>query len=176
MTVRADDWQPTLDDPEVQQYIFEEVGEEGLELALYLEKNQPVSGVQILEDHGDRKPSDVRKVLYRMMEAHVAEYDKDTDAKGWETFHWTLDLNEVKYILRRRWADELTNLRKQVRFEKDHQFYACPDRHRRIVFEDAMEMEFTCPVCRQPMDVLEDKEIAVQLQDRIDELEPFFKA
>jgi transcription initiation factor TFIIE subunit alpha len=110
------------------------------------------------------------------MEAHVAEYDKDTDSKGWETFYWDLDLNEIKYILRRRWADELLHLRSQVQFEKDHQFYSCKSQHRRIVFEDAMDLDFRCPVCQEPMGSVRNGETVKALEKRIDELAPHFPA
>ncbi len=176
MTIRDGDWEPSLDDSEVQAYLRDEVGEEGLEMARYLEEHPHVSGVDILEVFKDRKPSAVRKVLYRMMEAHAAEYEKDTDAKGWETFYWDLDLNEVKLILRRRWADELLHLRQQVRFESDHQFYACSHQHRRMVFEDAMDLQFQCPVCQEAMAPVRNREVITRLQERIHELAPHFAA
>ncbi len=165
MTIRGADWKPTLTDTEVQTYLFDEVGEEGLEMAEYLLEKSPVSGVDILEDFEDRKPSDVRKVLYRMMEAHAAEYEKETDKSGWETFIWSLDLPEIGLILRRRWADELLHLRKQLKFEQDHEFYACPSLHRRIVFEDAMDVDFHCPVCHEPMQPVENDDVIAALQE-----------
>ncbi|HET6398459.1 MAG TPA: hypothetical protein VFH47_02770 [Candidatus Thermoplasmatota archaeon] len=174
MPIRPDDWEPKLEDPEVQQYIIEEVGEEGIEMATYLREAQPAKGEDILEHFKERKASEVRKVLYRMMEAHCAEYEKDTDSKGWETFIWRLDLMEIKYILRRRWADELENLQKQLKFEQDHQFYSCPDMHRRILFEDAFDLQFNCPVCHQMMSPVQTNEVQRALKRRIDELEPFF--
>jgi len=174
MTIKADDWAPTLQDPEIQQYLFEEVGEAGLTMAAYLAENEPVSGVDILEAHVEEKPSAVRKILYALMEAHAAEYEKDTDAKGWETFSWRLDLMEIKYILRRRWADELLHLRKQLKFEEDHQFYWCTEKHRRMIFEDAMDIDFKCPVCQVAMQPADTSNVKGNLLERITELEPYF--
>ncbi len=125
VTIRGESWKPQLSDPEVLQYLLEEVGEDGLEMARFLESHPHISGVDLQDAFKDRKASTIRKVLYRMMEAHAAEYAKDTDSKGWETFYWDLDLREVGLILRRRWAAELLALRKQIKFEEDHQFYAC---------------------------------------------------
>lgn len=174
MSVRDESWKPSLEDAEVQAYIREEVGEEGLAMAKYLLEHPRVSGVDILEHYKEQKPSAVRKVLYRMMEAHVAEYDKDTDAKGWETFYWDLDLNEVKFILRRRWADELRHLRKQLKFEEDHQFYSCKAQHRRITFEDALDLNFQCPACGEAMDLVRTGDVQKALKSRIQELAPHF--
>lgn len=175
MSVRGADWKPQLTDPEVQAYLFDEVGEEALEMAEFLQEHNPISGVDIVEHFEDRKPSDVRKVLYRMMEAHAAEYEKETDASGWETFIWNLDLPEIGLILRRRWADELLHLRKQIQFENDHEFYACPSSHRRIIFEDAMDIDFQCPVCQEPMQPVANEDIVAALQERVDELAPAFE-
>jgi transcription initiation factor TFIIE subunit alpha len=174
VAVRDEDWVPTLEDPEVQDYIKAEAGEECMAMAAYLREHPGISSVDIVEHHKEQKPSAVRKLLYRLMEAHVAEYAKDTDAKGWETFTWDLDLNEIKYILRRRWADELLHLRQQLRFDEDHQFYSCKEQHRRILFEDAMDMQFQCPVCHEPMNQVRTSDVRKALQARIAELEPHF--
>lgn len=174
MSVRDDDWEPSLTDPEVVGYIQEEVGDDGMEMARYLQEHPHISGVDVLEAFKERKASEVRKVLYRLMEAHAAQYEKDTDAKGWETFYWDLDLMEIKHILRRRWADELLHLRQQLRFEEDHQFYSCADQHRRITFEDAVDLNFQCPVCRAPMNPVRTADVRKALRDRIAELEPHF--
>lgn len=174
--MRGADWVPALEDPEIEAYIRDEVGDEGLAMARYLREHPHVSGVDLLESYKEQKPSAVRKILYRMMEAHVAEYEKDTDSKGWETFYWDLDLNEVKHILRRRWADELLHLRQQLKFEEDHQFYSCPEQHRRILFEDAMDIDFLCPGCSKPMQPVRTGDVRKALEKRITELEPFFES
>lgn len=176
MKVRDDDWEPRLQDEEVQRYILDEVGPEGAEMARYLQQHPGVSGVDIVEAQKEKKASDVRKVLYKMMEAHCAEYEKDTDSKGWETFLWHLDLNEIKYILRRRWADELLHLRKQIKFYDDHQFFACPTRPQPIEFEEAMEMNFICPHCQKPLVGKNIEGLKADLKTRVEELAPHFQA
>jgi transcription initiation factor TFIIE subunit alpha len=168
--VRSQDWEPRFKDKEIQQYLIEEAGEDSLPVFEYILKNEPISGVDILEAFGDAKPSEVRKKLYRLMQAHALEYHKDTDTKGWETFEWRTDLPELKLIHIRRWQDELRHLRKQLQFEKDHEFYACPHRHRRIIFEDAMDLEFHCPVCSEPMEPIDNQDVLAALQERIDEI------
>ncbi len=167
---RDPSWQPTLDDPEVQAHILAEVGEEGVEMAKYLHENEPIGSVEILEHYEETKPSEVRKVLYRLMDAHVAEYEKDTDAQGWETFTWRMTLNEIKHVLLRRWADARLQVEKQIRFEKDHQFYACSAAHRRIVFEDAIDIGFHCPVCNEPMNEFDNQPVIEQLEEELDHL------
>lgn len=174
--MRGPDWQPSLDDPEIQAYILDEVGEDGLEMAAFIAEHEPIGGVDILEKHEEEKPSTVRKVLYAMMQAKVAEYEKDTDAKGWETFIWRLNLNQMKYVLQRRWQDELAHLRIQLKFEQDNEFYTCPSSHRRMVFEDAMDLQFQCPVCGEMMSPTDNSDVKQALEERINELVPVLEA
>lgn len=174
VAVRDDEWIPSLEDAEVRTYILDEVGPEGMEMAKYLQDHPGVSGVDVLEAFKAQKPSQVRRTLYRLMEAHAAEYEKETDGKGWETFLWHVDLMEIKYILRRRWADEVRNLRRQLKFERDHEFYACKAQHRRMLFEDAVDLQFLCPVCHEAMQPVRTLDVQRALQDRLAELEPYF--
>jgi transcription initiation factor TFIIE subunit alpha len=169
--VRGTDWQPRFEDPEVQEYLKEAAGPDGAQLFKFILDREPIGSVDILESHAERPASQVRKLLYRLMQAHALEYEKDTDAKGWETFTWRTDLPEVKIIHVRRWQDELSHLRVQVRFEKDHEFYSCESRHRRITFEDALDLEFQCPVCHEPMNPVDNSEVVAALEARVHELD-----
>ncbi len=173
--VRSPDWKPAFDDPEIQEYLFEAAGEEGLEIFRYILDNEPVSGEDITEHFDDRKPSAVRKVLYALMQAHALEYHKDTDTKGWETFTWATDLPEIQLIHKRRWEEEATSLRKQLKVEEDHQFYACVDMHERVMFEDAMDLDFKCPSCDAPMEPIPNDEAIARIKERLDGLEVAFK-
>lgn len=168
--MKAKDWMPRLDDPLVQEYIRERVGEEGLSVAALIAEKEPVQGVEILETIKD-KPSNVRKILYRLEDARVAEYQKDTDKTGWETFIWRLTLNEVKYQINKERQRLLRDLENQVQLEKENSFYLCPQGHQRTIFEEAVGLEFKCPECSQPMNFVDNKERIRELETAIGELE-----
>ncbi len=169
--VRSPDWKPKFEDPEIQAYLFDVAGEEGLEIFQYILDTEPVSGEDITEHFDDRKPSAVRKVLYKLMQAHALEYHKDTDTKGWETFTWATDLPELRLIHMRRWQAEAKDLRTQLKFEEDHQFYACTDLHERVMFEDAMDMDFLCPECDQAMEPVTNEDDIKRIKKRLDGLQ-----
>ncbi len=153
-------------------YIEEEVGEGGMAMAKYLEASEPIGSVEILEEHDDVKPAEVRKVLYRLMDAHVAEYEKDTDAKGWETFTWHMTLDNVKHVLMTRWAERRLELEKAIKFEHGHEFYACPEGHARQPFEDAIENGFHCPQCNAAMQPHDNAEIIAAMEAELESLVP----
>lgn len=168
--VKAKDWTPSLEDPLVQEYIRERVGEEGLGIAALIRDKEPIQGVDILEAVKD-KPSNVRKVLYRLEDARVAEYQKDTDKTGWETFIWRLTLNEVKYQINKERQRLLRDLRSQLQLEKENSFYLCDQGHQRTIFEEAVSLEFKCPECSDPMNFVDNRERIKELDKAIDELE-----
>lgn len=144
------DWNPQLDDPVIRAYIVETAGELGLDLAELIRDNQPILGVDITE-LVDEKASTVRKALYKLEEARVAEYEKDTDKSGWETFTWQLTLNEVKYLINNQRKEALAHLKQRLAFEANTEWYACEEEHPRVDFEAGIECNFQCPVCEKPM-------------------------
>ena len=46
-------------------------------MAKFLQYHPHISGVDVLEAFKERKASEVRKVLYRLMESHVALYENN---------------------------------------------------------------------------------------------------
>lgn len=163
------DWEPTLKDRVIQDYIRERVGEEGLSIAKLIEKKQPVQGVELLETVQD-KPSNVRKTLYKLEDARVAEYQKDTDKTGWETFVWRLTLNEVKHQLNKENKKQLGKLETQLQLERENSFYICPDNHERTIFEEAAKGEFKCPQCGELMNFVDNKDRLRDIEQRIAKL------
>lgn len=164
------DWVPTLEDPVIREYIYEATGEQGMVLAEIIRDNQPILGVDIVEMVED-KPSNVRRVLYRLEEARVAEYEKDTDRSGWETFTWRMTLNEVKYLINQQRKEQLDHLRNRLNFEEITAFYQCPEDHPRVDFDTAIELDFKCPVCDIPMENIDNSDEIARLQETIRNLE-----
>ena len=164
------DWTPTLDDPVVRAYITEAAGELGLTLAQIIRDHQPVLGVD-LTGLVEEKASTVRKAMYKLEEARVAEYEKDTDKSGWETFTWKLTLSEVKYLINNQRREQLDHLKQRLDYEMNTEFYACSEDHPRVGFEVAMESNFECPVCRAPMMNVDNSDNVERLARQIRELE-----
>jgi transcription initiation factor TFIIE subunit alpha len=164
------DWEPTLDDPIIVAYIRERVGEEGLPVAQLIKEKQPVQGVDILEIMSDQKASAVRKILYKLEDARVAEYMKDTDKTGWETFVWRLTLNEVKYQINKERHKMLKDFEHLLELEKENSFYQCENGHERVIFEDGLALEFRCPECGQPLNFVENEDRVGELENVIEKL------
>lgn len=139
-------------------------------MAKLIQQREPVQGVEILETVQD-KPSNVRKILYRLEDARVAEYQKDTDKTGWETFLWRLTLHEVKHQINKERRRLMLQLNEQLRTEKENSFYICGDSHQRVIFEEALKAEFKCPTCAKPMSVTDNEVRIKALESAVRDLE-----
>jgi transcription initiation factor TFIIE subunit alpha len=164
------DWVPALNDPAIRDYIIEHAGELGLVVAGLIREHQPILGVDLVE-LVDEKASTVRKAMYRLEEARVAEYEKDTDKSGWETFTWRLTLNEVKYLINHQRKERLAHLKERLDFAAQTEFYQCPNEHPRVDFESAMEIDFKCPHCDTMMANVDNSDHIERLVREIHELE-----
>lgn len=163
------DWNPELQDTVIREYIIEQAGELGLHLAELIREHQPILGVDLVELVDD-KPSTVRKAMYRLEEARVAEYEKDTDKSGWETFTWRLTLNEVKYLINIQRKEAIAHLENRLQFESGTEFYQCPNEHPRVDFETSIEIDFRCPVCEEGMNNVDNSDNVERIIREIHEL------
>lgn len=169
--LRSTDWKPSLEDPLIRQYVLDHAGEYGMKLAEMIHRRQPITGVEIIDSIPDDKPSNIRKILYKLEEARVAEYEKDTDKSGWETFTWKLSLNEVKYVINNQRKERLRSLKAQMDFETSTQFYQCANAHMRMPFDEAADQDFKCPHCNEAMDFVDNKDEIKRLKQEIRDLE-----
>src|ERR687892_187978 len=78
-------------DERVRQYIEALVGPQGARIANALMTRKEATDSELAEELGE-KPSHIRKVLYDLYEARIAEYHKEKDKEtGWLTFYWQID-------------------------------------------------------------------------------------
>lgn len=136
-----------VDDPKIRSYILQSAGEEGVKVVQLLEGRKEATDSELAEVLG-AKPSHVRKVLYNLFEARVAEYTKEKDKEsGWLTFFWHVTPDNAEHALSQRRRREMEGLRLQIESEKGHDWYACPDGHGRLDFTAASEAGFHCATC-----------------------------
>jgi len=159
-----------LDDPRLKAYIEEAVGDEGMRIAELLLSREEATDTQIAEELGE-KPSHVRKVLYNLYEARVADYHKEKDKEtGWLTFYWYLTPDHVEHALEMRRKRELDRLEERLRFESEHEFFVCPTGHERFDFATATETDFHCPEHGEMLDAFDNAKEIEAIHARIEAL------
>jgi transcription initiation factor TFIIE subunit alpha len=139
---------PALGDPRIKAYIEETAGDHGIQVAKLLEELGEATDTDIAERLGE-KPSHVRKVLYDLYEARIAEYYQKKDKEtGWQTFHWRLNPENALRTLDLHRRKRLEELEATLAREESTQFFVCATHPKeRHTFEQATEANFRCPAC-----------------------------
>jgi transcription initiation factor TFIIE subunit alpha len=134
-----------LADPRLRQFIEEIVGPEGARVAAALMSREEATDSELAENLG-AKPSHIRKILYDLYEARIAEYHKEKDKEtGWLTFYWRIPQGNAQHALHEKYRRDLLSLEERLRFEREHEFFVCPSGGERFDFGNATEHEFHCP-------------------------------
>jgi len=135
----------SLNDPKVKAYIEETVGPEGMRLVDLLAAKEEATDSELAEALGE-KPSHIRKILYDLYEARIAEYHKEKDKEtGWLTFYWHITPDHARYALAQKHKREIGKLEAMLRYEQEHDFFICPSGRERFDFSAATEQNFHCP-------------------------------
>jgi transcription initiation factor TFIIE subunit alpha len=150
--VRSTGIMTSLTDPQVRQFIEETVGENGMRLVELLESKESATDTELAETLGE-KPSHIRKILYALYEARVAEYQKEKDKEsGWLTFFWRITPEGAEHAIEQKRLKELGKLEAALQFEESHDWFICPQGHERFDFVQASEIDFQCPEHEHPLE------------------------
>ena len=129
----------------VRQYVEQLTGPEGARIADALMSRKEATDTELAEELGE-KPSHIRRVLYDLYEARIAEYHKEKDKEtGWLTFYWQIKPDHAIATIAERTRKELAQLNKALDFETSHEFFICPQGAERFDFARATEHSFQCP-------------------------------
>jgi transcription initiation factor TFIIE subunit alpha len=64
----------------------------------------------------------------------------------------------------------LRNLKTRLEFEENNVFYVCPQGCVRLLFNEATETEFLCPMCGEDLVYYDNSKFAESLKRRVDAL------
>ena len=155
----------------VRQYVAQLVGPEGLRVADALLSRKEATDSELAEELGE-KPSHIRKVLYDLYEARIAEYHKEKDKEtGWLTFYWQIRPDHASSNILERAKRDLAVLRQSLEYEQTHEFFVCPQGAERFDFGRATEHDFHCPEHGAILQQHDNKNELEQLRQRVAYLE-----
>lgn len=162
---------PALKDARLRAYVKEVGGDAGIALAKLLDDLGEATDTELAERLGE-KPSRVRKVLYDLYEARIAEYYQKKDKEtGWQTFHWRLSPENALRAREGQRRKRLEELEERLRREEGTESYACrahPDGRRD--FEGASEAGFRCPECGGALEAEDKRALLRSLKQEIEAL------
>lgn len=120
---------------------------------------------------------EVRKLLHKLNSIGILHYeltrDKETEHR---IFKWYVQREQATGFIISNMKKVLDRLKQKLEAEKNNQFYWCGALgHPRLLFDQAMEQLFRCPVCRKPLEPHENTELIEALEWKIDEIEKALK-
>jgi len=162
-----DPTEETLNDPAIRAYLFRLVGEEGLNLLERFPKEGEHSDEDLAASTGINLNS-VRHTLYTLYEKRLAEYHRiKNNETGWLTYLWQLRTDHIYDAIREDMELVLDKLSRRERYEEENDFYICNDCHLIFTFPQAMNTDFKCPDCEQPLGHFDNEALLISLKDRI---------
>jgi transcription initiation factor TFIIE subunit alpha len=165
-----DSTEETLNDPAIRSYLFRLVGEEGLNLLERFPAEGEHSDEDLAASTGINLNS-VRHTLYTLYEKRLAEYHRiKNNETGWLTYLWQLRNDHIYDAIREDMELVLDKLSRREKYEEENDFYICKDCHLIFTFPQAMNLDFKCPDCEQPMGHFDNEVLLASLKERIDSI------
>ncbi len=163
-----DPTEETLNDPAIRSYLHRLVGDEGLNLLERFPKEGEHSDEDLAASTGINLNS-VRHTLYTLYEKRLAEYHRiKNNETGWLTYLWQLRTDRIYDAIREDMGLVLEKLSRRERFEEENDFYICKDCHLIFTFPLAMNSDFRCPDCDQPLGHFDNEMLLKSLKLRIE--------
>lgn len=154
----------------VRQYIASTMGPEGIRIAEALLSRKEATDSELAEELNE-KPSHIRKVLYDLYEARIAEYHKEKDKEtGWLTFYWQINPQHAASHILDRARKDLQALTKALEYEESHEFFVCPEGAERFDFGRATESNFQCPEHGKVLEQHDNRHELETLRQRVEAL------
>ena len=127
--------------------VNEIVGDEATIIVEFLYSNPGASEFDISENVGFTV-SQVRSILYNLKAKNLIDYDRKKDKeKGWYLYYWRVLPQNFETVYMNEKKTKLQQFKERLETEESSIYYICPNFCKRLSFEDALEDNFTCPVC-----------------------------
>ena len=120
----------------------------------------------------EMKLNAVRKVLYRLYDARLAEFRRIRDkSTGWFIYFWRLKPQRVVELVINRKKTVYVKLKARLDYEQKFHFFKCEQNYcPRYTFDEAMENNFKCPECNGELRAFDNSEIVKKLSKKVKEL------
>jgi len=160
---------------EIIEITEELVGDKAAQVAEYLYHNPGHSEFDIHEALGF-PISTIRSILYELKAKNLIDYERRKDKiKGWYLYYWNIQVDNYERVYFLEKKKILEQFKERLQKEKDTIYYICPNYCKRMSFNEALENNFTCPVCNSLL-IEEDKERKIEmLEKNIREYEEYLK-
>lgn len=144
---------------------IELVGEDAAQVIEYLYSHPGASEFDVSEGIGFAV-SQIRSILYELKAKNLIDYTRRKDKeKGWYLYYWRVLPENFETVYKNEKEKKLQQFKERLEKEENSVYYICPNFCKRLNFEDALEYNFTCPVCGSLMNE-ENKDRKIEMLKR----------
>ena len=123
------------------------ISDEATQVIEFLYFNAGASEFDIAEGVGFTV-SQIRSILYELKAKNLIDYDRKKDKeKGWYLYYWRVLPQNFETVYQNEKKKKLEQFKERLEEEEGSIYYICPNYCKRLQFEEALENNFTCPVC-----------------------------
>ena len=114
----------------------------------------------------------IRKVLYDLFgKALITGIRVKDEKKGWFVYRWRAKRDNVDNFIDNQKKKILERLESRLEYEESSEFYHCGNQKcDRIKFDYAIELFFKCPVCNEPLNMVDNSQLKDALKFKIEQL------
>jgi transcription initiation factor TFIIE subunit alpha len=160
-----------LCDEAIYAYLLRLIGEEGIDLIRKFPREREWSDEDLAAETAINLNS-VRHTLYTLYEKRLAEYRRiKNNETGWLTYLWQLRFDRINDAMRDEMVYILEKLKGREKFEEENDFYICKTCGIIFTFTQAVDRNFACPECDEPMGHFDNEVLLNALKRRIENLE-----
>lgn len=149
-------------------------GDEAIEIAEALIQLKKASEEQISAKTGLRV-GDVRKILFKLYEKTLITYEEIKKEEGdriKSVFLWMPLIDQIEGIATNYRRMMLQKLKEKLAFVDSNELYHCgKEGHKILIFDEAVENLFKCPVCGEPLFRMNKEEYIMKLNTLIKTIE-----
>ncbi len=140
-------------DPELINIIKAFGGDEAIKIAEELYNLEFEVTDEELHSKTGVKINQVRKILYILNDVNLTQFKRVKDKKtGWYVYYWLHNFDQFQQKIQGREKEVLKLLKTRYNYEKEHLFFICSGEQKcpgRYLYEQAIELHFRCPKCKE---------------------------
>jgi transcription initiation factor TFIIE subunit alpha len=158
-----------LNDKVIKGYLVSLVGEDGLKMIEEMPEGEVTD--EEIAVKSEILLNTVRRTLSILSENKFAICRRERDSNsGWLTYLWHLDFSDIEHQLKKEKKKLLRNLKVRLEFEENNIFYVCPQGCVRLLFNEATDTEFLCPMCGEDLTYYDNSRFVNVLKKRVNAL------
>lgn len=116
--------------------------------------------------------NEIRKALFSLYEIGIAEYKRRRDDEtGWMEYYWKINYDKQIDILKHELEKTKKKLEEKLESEMSTVYYICMNGCVKVPYEEAMELNFTCPRCGGVLEYLDSSKANEKIMEEIKKIE-----